>query len=149
MAPIEEITLQDEDIARLIIDAEDVACVHPAHGAEHALLVLIKSGYSSIPVVDSQGRVVGTISKTLILDRILGLQRIEFDALSDFSVQDVMREEVHRVHQTDKFLRALQVSIDAPYLCVEDDSGMFVGLLTRHGILAYLHGVIRKGTRRT
>lgn len=146
--PIEQITLQDEEISRLIIDAEDVACVYPSHGAEHALLVLIKSGYSAIPVIDPQGRVVGVISKTLILDKILGLQRIEFDELSNFTVKDVMREDVHRIHKGDTFLRALQVSIDAPFLCVDDDSGLFVGLLTRHGILAYLHGLIRKGIYR-
>ncbi|TDY50738.1 CBS domain-containing protein [Alicyclobacillus sacchari] len=148
MASMQEFTLQHEEIARLIIDAEDVACVHPAHSAEHALLVLIKSGYSAIPVVDSAGRVVGIISKTLILDRILGLERIEFEALSQFTVADVMRTDFHRIHHDDTFLRALQMSIDAPFLCVEDDDERFVGLLTRHGILAYLNGIIRKNLRR-
>ncbi|MDI9260864.1 cyclic-di-AMP-binding protein CbpB [Alicyclobacillus sendaiensis] len=148
METMQSLTLQDEDIARLIIDADDVACVHPQHSAEHALLVLIKSGYSAIPVVTTDGRVVGIISKTLILDRILGLERIEFEALSTFTVQDVMRTEFHRIGRSEPFLRALQLSIDAPFLCVEDESGKFVGLLTRHGILAYLNGVIRKGRKR-
>lgn len=148
MTSIELITLQHEDIARMIIPAEDVACVHPAHAAEHALLVLIKSGYSAIPVLDSESKVVGTISKTLILDRILGLARIEFETLSTFVVEDVMNQSFGRVGQNESFMRTLQMSIDAPFICVEDADGKFSGLLTRHGILAVLYNAMRKGTKK-
>lgn len=143
MLPIESLHLSHEEISRMIIDAKDVACVHPAHSAEHALLVLIKSGYSAIPVVDSAGAVAGVISKTRILDRILGLQRIEFEALSEFKVSDVMNPDVPRIHKDQPFMRALQISIDAPFLCVEDDDGTFIGLFARRGILALLHHAIR------
>ncbi|WAH39635.1 CBS domain-containing protein [Alicyclobacillus fastidiosus] len=144
MQSIETLTLQDDEVARMVIDAEDVACVHPAHSAEHALLVLIKSGYSAIPVVASNGVVAGVISKTMILDRILGLERIEFDSLSNFLVQDVMNVDVPRIRQNQSFIRALQISIDAPFLCVEDDDGQFIGLLARRGILALVHNAIRQ-----
>lgn len=144
MVPIEQLVLQHEEIRRMIIDSEDVACVHPVHNAEHALLVLIKSGYSAIPVVDHENRVVGMISKTRILDRILGLERIEFELLSSFTVADVMNEEVCRIAEDDKFMHALQLSIDAPFICVETREGQFVGLLTRHGILAFLYNAMRQ-----
>lgn len=136
--------LQDDEMKELIIDASDVACVHPQHSAEHALLVLIKSGYATIPVVDSTGRVKGIISKTLILDRILGLERIEFDTLSLFSVNDVMNQQVARIQATDRFFHALQMCIDAPFLCVEDINGLFVGLIARRGILVMLHNFLRQ-----
>lgn len=144
MQSIETLKLQDDDVARIITNSEDVACVHPAHSAEHALLVLIKSGYSAIPVVASSGSVVGIISKTLILDRILGLQKIEFETLSQFTVADVMNTDVPRIQRDQPFMRALQISIDAPFLCVEDDSGQFVGLLARRGILALLYQSTRQ-----
>ncbi|WAH35106.1 cyclic-di-AMP-binding protein CbpB [Alicyclobacillus dauci] len=147
MQSIETLTLQDDEIARLVIDAEDVACVHPAHSAEHALLVLIKSGYSAIPVVASSGIVAGIISKTLILDRILGLQRIEFESLSQFTVEEVMNTDVPRIGDDQTFIRALQLSIDNPFLCVEDSDGQFSGLLARRGILAFLHNLIRQSSR--
>jgi CBS domain-containing protein len=131
----------------MVIDAEDVACVHPAHSAEHALLVLIKSGYSAIPVVASDGKVVGTISKTLILDKILGLERIEFEALSTYTVADAMNPEVARIASDQSFMRALQLSIDWPFLCVENDEGIFTGLMTRRGILALIHHEIQRENR--
>lgn len=147
MLSIRDFTLRHEDIRRMVIDAEDVACVHPAHSAEHALLVLIKSGYSAIPVVASDGKVVGTISKTLILDKILGLERIEFEALSTYTVADVMNPEVARIASDQSFMRALQLSIDWPFLCVENDEGIFTGLMTRRGILALIHHEIQRENR--
>lgn len=149
MTAIELLTLKDEDIARMIIQAQDVACVHPSNAAEHALLVLIKSGYSAIPVVDSDNKVVGIISKTLILDRILGLERIEFETLSTFTVKDVMNVDVHRIREDDSLMRALQMSIDAPFICVENQIGEFSGLLTRHGVLAFLYNVMRQGAKKS
>ncbi|MFD1677113.1 cyclic-di-AMP-binding protein CbpB [Alicyclobacillus fodiniaquatilis] len=147
MLSIRDFTLRHEDIRRMVIDAEDVACVHPAHSAEHALLVLIKSGYSAIPVVASDGKVVGTISKTLILDKILGLERIEFEALSTYTVADAMNPEVARIASDQSFMRALQLSIDWPFLCVENDEGIFTGLMTRRGILALIHHEIQRENR--
>lgn len=144
MQTIETLSLQDDEIWRMIIAASDVACVHPAHSAEHALLVLIKSGYSAIPVVASSGQVVGVISKTLVLDRILGLERIEFDDLSKFTVADVMNTNVPRIGNEETFMRALQMSIEAPFLCVEEQSGLFVGIFARRGILALVHKFLRQ-----
>lgn len=149
MQSMENLISDDENISRMIINAEDVACVHPAHSAEHALLVLVKSGYSAIPVVSSEGKVVGIISKTLILDRILGLQRIEIERLSEYRVEDVMNPDVARIERDQPFMRALQLSIDAPFLCVENEEGKFVGLFTRRGILAVIHHQLQRSKSQT
>lgn len=143
MQSVGTLSLQDDEVRDMIIDASDVACVHPAHSAEHALLVLIKSRYSAIPVVDGSGFVAGIISKTMILDRILGLEHIEFEILSTFYVKDVMNQDVPRIRCNETFLRAVQMSIDAPFLCVEDAKGTFAGLFARRGILVLLHKILR------
>ena len=141
---IRQLRLNHPDLARLIIPASDVAGVYEDNHAEHALLVLIKSGYSAVPVFKTSTNVTGVISKTLILDAILGLERIEFEALDSHHVVDLMNREVPRIKQSDTLMKALQTSIDAPFLCVTDEAGEFVGMLTRRGILAYLHQVIRQ-----
>lgn len=137
-------TLDLPEIQRMIISADDVALVYEEHSAEHALLVLIKSGYSAVPVLRSKREVVGIVSKTLILDKILGLEKIDFDLLHTFSVGTVMNPDVPRIQTNQTFLRALQVSIDAPFLIVENERKHFVGILTRRHILAYIHQHIRE-----
>ena len=55
-----------------IISAEKVAHVQLGNNAEHALLVLTKTGYSSIPVLDVKYRLQGLISSQQITDEIFG-----------------------------------------------------------------------------
>ncbi|MFX7294954.1 CBS domain-containing protein [Acinetobacter baumannii] len=40
-----------------------------------------------------------------------------------------------RLHVNDSFLKALKLLIDHPFVCVENDDGYFVGIVTRREIL--------------
>jgi len=132
------------EIQQLMIPAEDVASVQTYHSLEHALLMLIKAKYSAIPVLDEKGRVQGTISKTLILDSILGLERIETEKLSERTVEEVMDRGVPRLREADAFFKALELSINRPFICVENNEANFVGLLTRRAILILVYKHFRK-----
>ncbi len=126
-----------------MIPAVNVAYVEPHHALDHALLILIKSGYSAIPVLERGERVRGTISKTLILDSILGLEQIEVDKLRDRQVAEVMNADVPRLHAQDTMMKALELSISRPFLCVEAEDGTFLGLVTRSAILERVHAYCR------
>lgn len=128
----------------LMISADDVACVQEDNLTEHALLVLIKAGYSAIPVLNTQSNVTGIISKTMILDAILGLERIEFEKLAELKVHEVMNRAVPRVQITSPFLHLLELCIRSPFLCVENASGSFMGLVTRQTILSEIHKYLRQ-----
>ena len=71
-------------IADFIISSEKVAHVQVGNNAEHALLVLTKTGYSAIPVLDAKYHLKGLLSMGMITDSILGLERIEYERLSRF-----------------------------------------------------------------
>ncbi len=130
-------------IEHLMIPAKDVACVQEENSAEHALLILIKARYSAIPVLNSKSIVVGIISKTMILDSILGLERIEFEKLTTTKIHEVMNREVPHVTRTASFLHVLELCIQSAFLCVENETGGFVGLLTRQVILAEIYKYLR------
>jgi predicted transcriptional regulator len=141
-----ELTLSEllgVSIHKLMISANDVACVQEDNSAEHALLVLVKAGYSAIPVLNRKSRVTGVISKTMILDSILGLERIEFDKLFSITVQNVMKQDIRRVTLTTSFLHVLELCIGAPFICVDDDDGSFLGLITRQAVLSQIHKYLR------
>jgi len=108
------------------------------------LLVLIKSGYSAIPVLDSSYRIQGLISTTMILDQILGLERIEYDRLGEYTVDHVMNTKIPRMKESEHFLRALELSINHPFVCMEDEDGVFVGILTRKNVLALNYQYFRQ-----
>lgn len=125
-------TVQVED---LIIPAEKVAHVQMNNPLEHALLVLVKSGYSAVPVLDSSYRLQGMISKTLILNEVLGLERFEMENLENIKVQDLMVTDMPQMIKSDGFMDGLKAVIDHPFVCVADESGVFDGILTRRAIL--------------
>lgn len=118
-----------------IISAEKVAHVQLGNNAEHALLVLTKTGYSSIPVLDVKYRLQGLISTQQITDEILGLEHIEYERLPFLKVDDIMKTDLAVIHVKEKFQRGLDLLVNNPYVCVVDDERTFLGILTRRVIL--------------
>lgn len=130
--------ITDISVADLMISSEKVAHVQINNPLEHALLVLVKSGYSAVPVLDSSYKLVGIVGKTVILNQILGLERFEVERLSDMRVEEVMKTDIPRLKSYNVFTDGLKAVINSPFVCVEDDDGYFDGILTRRAILKEL-----------
>jgi len=130
--------LTDISVADLMISSEKVAHVQINNPLAHALLVLVKSGYSAVPVLDSSYKLVGTVGKTVILNQILGMERFEVERLSDMRVEEVMKTDISRLQKNHSFTDGLKAVINSPFVCVEDEDGYFDGILTRRAILKEL-----------
>lgn len=117
------------------IPAEKVAHVQIGNNAEHALLVLTKTGYSAIPVLDVQYHLKGLIGIGMITDSILGLERIEYEQLSDLKVDTIMQTDLPIIKTTDRLQKGLDLLIDHTFLCVTEGDGTFAGILTRREVL--------------
>lgn len=139
MTALENRNLTERTVEELIIPAEKVAHVQIGNPLEHALLVLVKSGYSAVPVLDTSFKLKGTIGKTVILENILGLERFEMERLADMKVQEVMQKDIPCLSKTDSICTALKAVIDHPFVCVADAEGYFDGILTRRAILKQLN----------
>ncbi|MBD1381284.1 cyclic-di-AMP-binding protein CbpB [Metabacillus arenae] len=136
--------LLDTTIHSLIIPGDKVAHVNVKNNLEHALLVLTKTGYTAIPVLDSAFKLCGLIGTNMIMDSILGLERIEFEKLEEIKVEEVMNSEIPRLKLTDSASKALDLSIDHPFICVENEEGTFEGIFTRRVILKQLKSHMNK-----
>lgn len=123
---------------KLMIPLERVAHVQSKNNLEHALLVLTKSGYSSIPVLDYHDKLYGLISTPLIMEAILGLERIEFEKLQSILVEEVMNKEIPRVTTNSSLNQYLKLLVDHPFLCIENEAGFFEGIVTRRVVLDLL-----------
>ncbi len=135
MISIEREELDEYSVADLMIPSEEVAHVQGGNPIEHALLVLVKSGYSAVPVLDAQYKLKGIISKTIIIENILGIEQFELDKLSTVCVEEVMDKDIPYLKCRDSFVDGLRAVIDHPFVCVIDDDGHFDGILTRRTIL--------------
>ncbi|SER97964.1 CBS domain-containing protein [Gracilibacillus ureilyticus] len=135
MSSILKQRLEGLKVSDIMIPAEKVAHVQIGNPVEHALLVLVESGYSSVPVLDLDYKYKGTIAKTPILKSVIGMERFEMERLSDIKVEGVMHKDQPTIKQDTDFLTALKVVIDHAFACVVDNENFFVGILTRRAIL--------------
>ena len=119
------------NIRDLMIPSEKVAHVQVGNNLEHALLVLTKSGYTAIPVLDPNYKLHGLISMSIIMESILGLERIEYEKLEQKPVQEVMKKEIPRLKINASMPHTLELLINHSFLCVEDNAGLFEGIITR------------------
>ncbi|MHA6258535.1 cyclic-di-AMP-binding protein CbpB [Sporosarcina sp. CAU 1771] len=127
-----------EPISDYVISAEKVAHVQVGNNAEHALLVLTKTGYSSIPVLDSKDRLQGLLGIRMITDSILGLSHIEYERLPDLKVDEIMDTDLPIIRMTDRFQKGFDLLVNHPFLCVTNEDGTFAGILTRRVLLKQL-----------
>ena len=134
-----EVSIRD-----LMIPSERVAHVQVGNSLEHALLVLTKSGYTAIPVLDPHYRLMGLISTPIIMDSILGLERIEFEQLEKKRVEEAMNIKIPRINIHSTLQSSLDLLVDHPFLCIEDDSGIFEGILTRRTVLLKLTKQVKR-----
>ncbi|MEH7076080.1 cyclic-di-AMP-binding protein CbpB [Neobacillus drentensis] len=131
-------------IKDLMIPSERVAHVQVGNNLEHALLVLTKSGYTAIPVLDPHYKLHGLISTPIIMDSILGLERIEFEQLEKKRVEEVMKSNVPRVKISAPIKRCLELLVNQPFLCVETEDGYFEGILPRSTVLNQLNKILNR-----
>ncbi|SHG24450.1 cyclic-di-AMP-binding protein CbpB [Ornithinibacillus halophilus] len=135
MSVIQDEKLTAITVGELMIPSEKVAHVQVNNPLEHALLVLVKSGYSAVPVLDASYKLVGTLGKTIILNQILGLERFEFEKLSDMRVHEIVNTDIPCLSKEASLLDGLHALINYPFICVTDSDGYFDGILTRRAIL--------------
>ncbi|KKE79093.1 CBS domain-containing protein [Bacilli bacterium] len=134
----EDRRLSDISVGDLMISSEKVAHVQVNNPLEHALLVLVKSGYSAVPVLDTSYKLVGIISKTAILNQILGMERFEIEKLSELKVKEAMNDNLLTLKKENNLLDGLNATIDHAFICVVDKDNYFDGILTRRAILKQL-----------
>ncbi|MFJ7728880.1 cyclic-di-AMP-binding protein CbpB [Neobacillus sp. NPDC097160] len=131
-------------IKELMISSERVAHVQIGNNLEHALLVLTKSGYTAIPVLDPHYKLHGLISTPIIMDSILGLERIEFELLENKRVEEVMKSLIPRVVISESIIVCLDLLVNHPFLCVENEDGFFEGILPRSTVLNQLNKLVKR-----
>lgn len=138
-----EISIRD-----LMIPSERVAHVQIGNTLEHAVLVLTKSGYTAIPVLDPGYKLHGLIGTPSIMDSILGIERIEYEKLEEKRVEACMNQNIPRLKADSDMKLAIELLVDHPFVCVENDDGFFEGILTRRALLDRLNKHVRRLNRK-
>ncbi|MGO2083120.1 cyclic-di-AMP-binding protein CbpB [Vagococcus sp.] len=139
---VKEILLENED--HFLVDSENVATLQDTNTLEHAFLVLTNIGYSRIPVVDRDEKLVGSISLSMVVSEMITTKEIDPDLLAIKKVSEVMDQKVKCLQQPFDIEKTLNLLVDANFAHVVDSEGVFKGIVTRKEILKAVNHLVHE-----
>jgi CBS domain-containing protein len=106
--------------------------VRPDATVAEAIEILTEQHIGGLPVVTSEGAIVGVISELALID-------VVFDSsVKDALVADYMTPEVHTVHPNDPLSRAAQLFALYSFRRLPVvENGKLVGIVTRRDLMNY------------
>lgn len=103
-----------------------------------ALEQLEQHHYTAIPIIDNEGKYVGTLSEGDLLWKLKNTADLTFDNIGEVQVSDIQKH----VHNESVLINAemedmLTLAADQNFVPVIDNEGVFVGIIRRKDIIEY------------
>lgn len=129
------------NIAYFLIPKSDVAYLYDDCTFRQGLEKMRHHGYTAIPVIDREGRYVGTVSEGDFLWRMLDPDHageepaFTMKDMERLRVRDILKGNHPPVPITVSVEDLLQSAMTQNFVPVVDDLGRFIGIVTRRDIL--------------
>ena len=131
------------NIAYFLIPKSNVAYLYDDCTFRQGLEKMRHHGYTAIPVISRDGKYVGTVSEGDFLWRLLSDEQDSQRAcsmkdLEQLRVRDILRETQYLpVRITVSMEELLSSAMNQNFIPVVDDTGSFIGIVTRKDIIRY------------
>ncbi|NOU86542.1 CBS domain-containing protein [Paenibacillus sp. LMG 31460] len=125
-------------IASFLLPKDKVAFITSSASMREALEELENHYYTALPLVDSDGKYVGTLSEGDLLWTLKNTPGIHFDNIHQVPVSEI---EKH-IHNESVSINAymedmLALAADQNFVPVVDDENIFIGIIRRKDIIEY------------
>lgn len=118
---------------------KNVAYIESDYTIRQALEKLEHHHYTAIPMIDSSGMYVGTITEGDLLWFLKNNSEISFFDLEKISISEVKRTHDNVAIATSADLSSLfDLILNQGFVPIVDDLGHFIGIITRKTIISYL-----------
>ena len=131
------------NIAYFLLPKNRVAYLYDDYTFRQGLEKMRHHGYTAIPVISRDGKYVGTVSEGDFLWRLLSdkpdsQRTCSMKDLELLSVRDILRETQYLpVRITVSMEELLSSAMNQNFIPVVDDTGSFIGIVTRKDIIRY------------
>ncbi|MCI1858949.1 MAG: CBS domain-containing protein [Sporolactobacillus sp.] len=125
--------------AFLLTPKRDVKFVYDHWTVRQALEKMEHYRYSAIPVLNKKGKYVGTLTEGDILWNLKKNADLDFKDTEHMRLRDVPRyRDIAAVSIDVDIDDILESSLSQNFVPIVDDSGVFIGMIRRREIIAYL-----------
>ena len=129
------------NIMRFVIPKSHVEFVTDENTVRQALEKMRFHGYTALPVIDSEGRYVGTVNEGDFLWDIVNRNESDLKSQEKRPVSEILRTDwnppIDITASPEELLHKVQAQ---NFLPVIDARGVFVGIITRGRIIKYFTG---------
>ncbi len=122
----------------LLRPKDETVYITSAATVRQGLEKMCAHGYTAVPVIDSAGEYVGTVSEGDFLWAMCG--RGSLKELEKLSVSEILREKRDKAVPVSAGMDELLLLImEQNFVPVTDDRGKFIGIVTRRDIIKYFY----------
>lgn len=123
----------------------EVAFVYAYHTLRQAMEIMEYHKYSSIPMINREGKYVGTITEGDLLWGLKKLNILNLKGAEDIAITKIARRADYRPVSADSNMEDLmEKAMDQNFVPVIDDQENFIGIITRKDIIGYCYEKIKK-----
>ena len=123
----------------------EVAFVYDYHTLRQAMEIMEYHKYSSIPMINREGKYVGTIPEGDLLWGLKKLNILNLKEAEDIAITKIARRADYRPGSADSNMEDLmEKAMDQNFVPVIDDQQNFIGIITRKDIIGYCYEKIKK-----
>lgn len=104
--------------------------------------------YTAIPILNKQGNYAGTLTEGDLLWKLKSCDPLNFRQTQDIMLKDVpLYTNVKTISVDDEIENMIDTSLSQNFVPVVDDFGIFIGIIKRREIIAYLSKLMKAGSK--
>ncbi len=127
-----------QNLMRFLTPKSRVAYIDDRGSVRQALEKMRYHGYNALPVIDGEGKYVGTLTEGDFLWFLIGRGNADLRACEDTPVHTLLRPDWNPAVRADATMGDLLPRVEERnFVPVVDDRDCFVGLITRRDVLSY------------
>ncbi|WFD11633.1 CBS domain-containing protein [Tepidibacter hydrothermalis] len=128
------------NIAFFLTPKVEVAYLTPESTMRQALEKMEYHRYTAIPIINDDGRYVGTITEGDLLWKLKNTPDLNFKNTSKILLREISRKMDNKPVYIDSNIEDLiSLSINQNFVPVVDDQKVFIGIITRSDIIDYCY----------
>lgn len=102
-------------------------------------------GYTAIPLIDKEGKYVGTLTEGDLLWKLKNTPDLNFRNTENVRVNDIARKRKHKsVSISADVENLISLATNQNFVPVVDDEGIFIGIIKRSDIINYYYSEMKK-----
>ena len=126
------------EISSFLLPKDQVAYITSSLSMREAMDQLEQHHYTAIPIVDEDGKYVGTLSEGDLLWKLKNTPGLTFDNMEGIPVSEIQKH----VHNESVLINAqmedmLTLAADQNFVPVIEEGGVFIGIIRRKDIIEY------------